>query len=409
MQQVFEPVPFAQRWERLGLDDIPPEDTPVGTRVHPGYRPPGVRAGSWMFNPTLTGGVIYNSNVLSSATDERGDAILRVEPRLHGYTLWDRHWMDVDAYVRSDTYRENSGLDQVDAGVRARGRLDIRHDMAVLASLRAAHLNEPVGSLSSPTGAVEPTPYILVTGDLTYWHNFNRLTAAIGGRIESYDFGSTRAQDGTTIDQSRRSGQIYAGHGRLEYVISPRLGVFTALEANRRDLRGTPTQSLSSEGYRALGGVNLGLTRLISGELGIGYAEQRFDAPTIEDIAGPTYRALLVWSPTRLVDVTLKAERTVTQAADTDATGIRVDRVQLGVDYELLRNVVISAAGTYERDRFFGQVREDTVHVALTQVKYLLNQHWSVSLRHRYTDRDSSQPLFTYDKHEVELNVSARF
>ena len=169
MQQVFERVPFAQRWELQGIEDIPPEDRPVGTRVHPGYQPPGIRAGDWMFNPTATSGVIYNSNVFSSANDVRSDAVLRVEPRLHAYTLWRRHFLDVDAYVRSDTYRRHSGLDQVDASIRARGRLDIRHDMAILANLRAAHLNEPVGSLSSPTGAVEPTPYDLLIGDVTYW------------------------------------------------------------------------------------------------------------------------------------------------------------------------------------------------------------------------------------------------
>ena len=192
-------------------------------------------------------------------------------------------------------------------------------------------------------------------------------------------------------------------------MVTPRLGFFSALEANRRDLRGTPTQSLNSEGYRVLGGVSLGFTRLLSGEVGVGYAEQRFESPTIPNITGPTYRAFFVWSPNRLLDVTLKAERTVTQAADTDANGIRVDMVRLGIDYELRRNVVLSAAATYERDRFFGQTRQDTVQVALAQVRYLLNQYWSVSLRHRYTDRNSNQPLFTYDKHEVELNVSARF
>src|SRR5262245_42011364 len=40
-QRVFEPVPFPYRWDTDGLDDILPEDTPVKTRLHPGYEAVG--------------------------------------------------------------------------------------------------------------------------------------------------------------------------------------------------------------------------------------------------------------------------------------------------------------------------------------------------------------------------------
>ena len=234
-----------------------------------------------MFNPSLTVGGFYDSNVFASPTDQRGDVALRVRPSLRAATLWERHALAVQADLQSDIYRQNPGLDQTDVSIRSRGRFDISHDSAILANLRAGYLHEDVGSLSSPTGAVEPTPYGLVSGDLTYWKQFGRFAASAGMRTNSYDYGSTRAQNGTVIDQSSRDGQIYAGHGRLEYVISPKFGVFTALEGNRRELRGTPTQSFSSDGYRGLAGVNIEFTRILTGEIGVGYADQQFDAPTI--------------------------------------------------------------------------------------------------------------------------------
>src|SRR5882757_5267103 len=72
-QSVLEPVPFVRQWERKGADEVLPEDTPVNTRVQPGYEPRGARLGVWMFEPSVTMGSYYSSNVFSSPTDKRGD------------------------------------------------------------------------------------------------------------------------------------------------------------------------------------------------------------------------------------------------------------------------------------------------------------------------------------------------
>ena len=83
--------------------------------------------------------------------------------------------------------------------------------------------------------------------------------------------------------------------------------------------------------------------------------------------------------------------------------------LQLGLDYELMRNVIVSVAGGYETDRFFGQPRKDRVTTSDARVKYLLNRFSSISAYHQYTDRNSDLPVFTFDKHLVGLNVTAQF
>jgi hypothetical protein len=408
-QEVFEPVPFAQRWARTIGEPIAPEDMPVKTRQHPGYEPIGVRAGAWMIHPSLTVGGEYDSNVFASPNNRQGDYSVRVQPSLRAATLWERHAFSFQGDVRTTRYRANPSLDTTDASLRGRARIDLTHASAILASFRVAHLNEAVGNISSPTGAVEPTPYDLYSGDITYRHEFNRVAASVGVRFDSYDFGTTRRQDGAVINQDSRDGRIYTGHGRLDYALTPKLGLFAAAEVNRRDLRGSPGRPLDSDGYRALGGLNVEFSRLIWGEFGFGYARQSFASPAIGAIEGPSYRALLTWSPLRTVDVTLKAEQVVTQASETDASGIKADAVQLGVDYEFRRNVVLSVAGTYEKDRFFGQPRRDTVYATTAELKYLLNRIGSISLRHRYLERDSNVPQASYSKHEVGIHVTAQY
>ncbi len=151
------------------------------------------------------------------------------------------------------------------------------------------------------------------------------------------------------------------------------------------------------------------MTHLVTGEIGAGYARQDFSDPAIGVIEGPAYRAQPTWRPTKLLDVHFRAEQIVTETSATSSTGVQANAFQLGADYELRRNVILSLAGTYETDRFFGQPRKDTVITSDARVKYLVNRFGSVSVFHRYSDRNSDNPAFSYDKHQVGLNVTAQF
>jgi hypothetical protein len=408
-QRVFESTPLPEMTDPASREDVPPEDTPVKTRQQPGYEPVGIREGSWMFSPALTTGSFYDSNVFSSNTDKRSDIAAVFEPSLRANTLWDRHGIDLTLDTQSTVYNQNPGLDQTNASLKGNAWFDISHDLAVLTNFQVAHLNEGVGTLSSPANAVEPTPYNLLSGDISIRKEFNRLTASIGVRTDSYEYGTTRAQNGAIIDESGRDGQIYSLHGRIDYAFSQTLGWFTSAEGNERDIRGTPGEPLDSQGYRVLSGVTVQLTNLLTGEFGAGYVQQRFDDRTIGTIEGPSYRARLTWHPTRLLDVHLNAEQLVTETADTSSVGVLADAVQIGVDYELRRNVVVSVGGGLENDRFFGQLRTDQVVSTDASIKYLLNRFASISLFDRYTNRISNIPAFSYDKNQVGINVTAQF
>ncbi len=117
----------------------------------------------------------------------------------------------------------------------------------------------------------------------------------------------------------------------------------------------------------------------------------------------------MTWRPTRLLDVHFNAEQLVTETADTSSVGVLANAVQLGADYELRRNVIVSVAGGYEADKFFGQLRKDHVVTTDASIKYLLNRFGAISLYHRYTARNSDIPAFSSDKHQVGINVTAQF
>ena len=408
-QKVFEPSGLLDLTPVDARDEVQPEDMPVKQRQQPGYEPVGIRYGSWMFNPSLMSGALYDSNVFSSNADKRSDIAAVVAPSLRAHTLWERHGIDLKLDAASTIYRQNSSLDQTNVSLKGNAWYDISHDLAVLTNFQIAHLNEGVGTLSSPSNAISPTPYDLYSGDVSVRKEFNRLAASVGVSVASYDYGSTRAQDGSIINQDGRDGQIYTLHGRLDYAFSPVLGWFAGVEGNQRHIRGTPAQSLDSQGYRALSGITFGMTHLVTGEIGAGYARQEFSDAAIGVIEGPSYRAQLMWRPTRLLDIHFKAEQIVTETSITSSSGVQANALQLGADYELRRNVILSLMGTYETDKFFGQDRRDTVTTTDARVKYLLNRFAAISVYHRYSDRNSNISAFSYDKHQVGINVTAQF
>jgi hypothetical protein len=408
-ETVFEPVPYARYWSRHAGEAVAPEDTPVVTRRWPGYEERGIRAHSWMFYPSVSAGALYDSNVFATDNDRKSDVAAVVNPSLRVQSLWDLHQLTFDAYVRSRQYSHYSGLDQTDASARVKGRIDIRHDSAILYNFQAAYLHEAVGSLSSPLSAVEPTPYAYTHANVTYWHRFNRLAVSFGLRNDTYDYGSTRSQSGATINQDSRDGAVHAAHGRIDYAFTGNLGIFAAVEGNIRDLKGSPSASLSSRGYRALSGFNFNVTPLIGGEVAAGYTSQRFEDPAIGEVNGPAVRAALTWSPRRWVDVHFKAEEITTEAVETVASAVRARALMLGADYEFRRNVVLSAVAGYENDKFIGQDRRDNVYSATASLRYLLNRYGSVELKYRYVNRDSSVESAIYDKHEIGVDVTAHF
>jgi hypothetical protein len=362
-----------------------------------------------MFHPMVGAGALYDSNVFASPSNPESDIAAKLNTGLRAQSLWERHGIDLQATTESTLYANNSGLNQTDASLKGTGHYDVNHSTAILGAFHAAYLHEGVGTLSSPAGAVEPTPYSLFIGDVTARKEFGRLTGSLGARVDSYNFGSTVAQNGSIIDQSARDGQIYTAHSRLEYAFSDKSSVFAAVEGNSRDLRGSPGQPLSSSGYRVLSGFALQITHLIVGEFGGGYMSQRFDDPTIGLIAGPTYEARLTWSPSRVLDVHFNAQQLVTEASLTSSTGILANAVQLGFDYELRPNIVFSTASTYETDSFKGEDRFDKVFAVDAQLKYLMNHVTSLSFQYRYFRRDSNAENVSYDKHQVEINATARF
>ncbi|MGH9811198.1 MAG: outer membrane beta-barrel protein, partial [Terriglobia bacterium] len=207
--QVLEPTPLPNLSDPDRPPKVAPEDVPVAQRMHPEYQAPGIRSGAWLFSPTLTAGTFYDSNVFSSESNRQSDIAGLLGVDLRGHNSSEKDALAFRLNAQQTTYLRHSGLNETDASFKGTGRFELHHDFELLTALEAAYLHEGVGTLSSPTGAVEPTPYSLFSGDVTLRRQSGRTTTAFGVRADSYNFGSPHAADGSIINQDARDGQVY--------------------------------------------------------------------------------------------------------------------------------------------------------------------------------------------------------
>ena len=166
-----------------------------------------------MINRLLSAAALYDSNVFSSPSGAQSDIATQLGGRVRAHTLWERHGIDMQLSTLSTLYGKHSGLNQTDADFIGKGYFDIDHSTQLLGTLRAAYLHIGVGTLTSPAGAVEPTPYSVISGAAALRKEFGRVTTVVGAQVDAYSFGSTRAQDGSIINQDLRDGPVYTAYG----------------------------------------------------------------------------------------------------------------------------------------------------------------------------------------------------
>jgi hypothetical protein len=160
-----------------------------------------------------------------------------------------------------------------------------------------------------PTDAfvTSKVPYTEGYGSSSIQKHVGRFFAAIGGSITATAYQNIEDNFGNTIDQQFRNGTVSTLNGRLGYHITPI--TYTFIEPSMNWQRYEEAR-LNSEGYRVVAGVGTDRISLFNGEIYAGYAQQRFDDPTVGEQSIPVIGGRLSWYPTRFLTFTFNADRT---------------------------------------------------------------------------------------------------
>jgi hypothetical protein len=383
-----------------------PANVPVGERRHTDFEPMGIRAGVFTIFPSATIGMQYDSNLFASVDPIADWALVTAAQILFQADRGDGKY-ELDVGARNYLYQKQDSENRTDAHARFRLTRQFTSDVRWDAAFSAARRHEDRDDSFSLSGAAEPTAYNDLQAETAVTKTFNRLGVTIGGRVRNLTYEDTPLRGGGTRDLSFRDGTIITTTVKPFYDFSPGYRAYARIDLSKRDYQGEGTLNRDAQGYDARGGVEFRLTSMLTGAAEAGYMAYGYDNPLIPNQEGPSAGARLMWLMTPLMTVTLFAERTVAEVAAPDQEG-RLDFIAgAQVDYEILRNLILSLGGKYKNEDFSGTSRTDEIVKLSAKLDYLLSRRLNFGLSYDYTDRSSDNPLFDFDKHVVMFNVTA--
>lgn len=386
----------------------------VTDRPRPDYDPPGIRLGSLFFHPGVVAEAGTDSNVFYSSANERDDIVYAVRPEVEMKSDWARHRISAAIGLDDYRYQDNDSEDHTDVYVRGEGRLDIRGHSYILLGGSQARLTERRGQPDSPLSAAKPLRYESREAHILGVQEFNRARISLRVDRENLNYKDAPLIGGGVADQDQRDHTTTTGTARLEYGVSPDTALVAQVSANMRDYVQHPPNApfnRDSKGTSYLVGINTDLTKLIRGELIVGYLQQNYDDPALKTAKGLALEANIQYFPTPLTTLTFKAKRQVEETLTGTASSYVATYTQARIDHELRRNVLLTAGiGATNRD-FQGVSRTDDVMEANAGARFLLNRRMEFGARWQYEKQSSSGTVADpdYDVNRFVVSAAVRF
>lgn len=374
----------------------------VTERLRPLYGSEGTRVGAFLVRPSAQISLVSDSNVYSRDTAVQDDLLTILQARVRATSIWSRHQLNAEAFVRSTQFSDLDTEDNDEFGGNANVRLDLIRPLTVRAG---AGFERRTVSRADPeeAGRLAPQQVDIGGADASVTYGENVFILRLSGSVDDYDH-----RDALDRQRDRTESEVAL---RGAYVASPSLQIFAEPYLIERDfdlavdLSGRNRDS-SVRGVRA--GATYDLTGLLTGETSVGWFSAEFDDPAFADEDGFGVRSALDWSVTALTTLSFEAvrENQVTNIAGASSR----DRLELslGVEHELLRNLLLAAEVSYIEDDFADLNRSDDTFRISAGGEYLINDYLSLSLTYRHVERSSDVPTVEFDRNEVLATLRAR-
>lgn len=388
-------------------------DTSVRDRERPEYDPLGVTLGAFRLYPEFSTFALLSDNVFAEDENARSDTVFGAEISGRLSSLWSSNALSLSFGADSLSYADFDELDRVNWRIGADGRLDVTRDFAASGAVSYAEQHEDLRNSELSAALAEPVPYTQASASFRAQNQFNRLRLSAGGSIDDFSYDNVALAAGGILDQSDRDRMVQEVFGRVDYATSPRSTVFFSVARNWRVYDQRPPDpgivvDRNSVGLNALVGSSFDITRLIRGEVGVGYLQQDYDAPGVSDTSGFAFQSSVEWLIDPLVTLSFGAERGIRDANVPGAAAYIGNEVSLAVDYEFRRNIILGATLQGGVNEYRGVDREDDFIRIGASADYLINRSVSAfaSLsRDRVTSNDELGREYDMDRFMAGLRL----
>ena len=325
-------------------------------------------------------------------------------------------------------YPSLSRVDVVDTTAGMVHVWEIQRDLIFRVQAQGKQAQEYSGFAANlvPTNVSLTTPvnYSQGYGSTSIQKNFGYFFTAIGGSITATAYQDARDSLGNTVDEQFRNGTVSTLNARFGYHISPIIYTFIEPTVNRQQYEAA---RLNSEGYRVVAGIGSDRISLFNGEIYAGYANQRFENPTVGTVSIPVVGGRLSWYPTRFLTFTLNGDRTF-GTSDFNALGLvpgspvtntgpgllpgsvtTVTTARLTADWDFSRTFSFNASISDARLDYLDSFRRDDLLTLIGGVTYKLRPGLGIQVNYTHQNLFTNFRGAAYSRDFISVGSQTKF
>lgn len=322
------------------------------------YAQLGIRAGSFTLFPAveLIGG--YDTNPGHTA-DGRSAKFYSVLPELRAQSDWSRHELKAELRGSYTGYSpdQTPTLSRPYFNGTVDGRVDVTRQTRIDLGTRLRVGTDNPGSPNLEAGLAKLPIFTTYGGNVGLGQKFNRFDVSIKGDAERTSYQDSTLVDGTTATNKDRNYNQYGVILRGGYELTPGVTPFVEVGADTRkhderaDLNG---YMRDSKGLTGKVGSTFELSKLLTGEVAIGYTRRSYEDSRLNNLSGLIGSASLVWTVNALTSVKLSAASTVGESTIPGVSGVLYRDVGLQVDHSFRRWLIGTAKIGFGVDTYKG-------------------------------------------------------
>lgn len=344
-----------------------------------------------------------------------------VAPEFLAVSNWERHAVVADLrgsftgyggslpqLIEGQINPAPTNVDRPDFIGHVDGRLDVTHDFDLTAQTRLRVATDNPGSPNIQAGLAKYPVFATFGGTFGFDQRFNRLQVSAGGTVDRTVYQDSTLTDGEHTSNDDRQFNQFGGIGRVSYELKPGLKPFVEAEGDTRvhdvqfDRNGF--QRDSNGGY-VKGGSSFEFTRLLTGEVAVGWSERTYVDPRLNRLQGLLTTASLIWSATPLTTVKFFSDTQIAETTLPNSAGVFVHTYSLEVDHDFRRWLTGIGKFTYGTYEYEGVGRTDRSYSMQGDLIYKMTRSLWIKGTLRHDILDSSTPLASTSATIVMLGV----
>ncbi len=399
----------------LPIDNYFPEGVPgvsnepgvtVLSRLRPDYDAQGIREGAFMIRPSIDEQAGYDSNVVGGSVDGRGSSELQSGASVSLNSDYSRDNFGISAGINDTRYWDVPRLSHTDYNASAGGALDIGRDQLTGSISYQSANEEPydIGVNGSQLIQLDkPLNFSDTDFRVSYTTTLGRfsLTPNVDYQLLRFahgDFSGVPIDNLSVFNQSLRDSNTLQGGVIARYEFQPDRSAVLVVNGNY-DHYIRPTELnigvVDSTGATVLAGLDYQLTGATRLRALAGYQERFFNGNQYGNKGEPIGEADVIWNPTGLTTVTARYARTVEDATTDTVTGYTYDRLNLIVDHELFRDLLLQGNGQFENAAYEGSNLVQKQYGGGVGATYLINRNLQAALSYQFIEHDFSDGTFS--------------